>query len=82
MFPPQRIQGTDGLRGKISFQSKDPLVDFVEKGLISPELIEIYCYTWARLLLEDYQAGDKKTVILAQDPAIRMIFFYATPFKG
>ncbi|OGG99197.1 MAG: hypothetical protein A2600_05325 [Candidatus Lambdaproteobacteria bacterium RIFOXYD1_FULL_56_27] len=61
-----RLQGTDGVRGRVKAElgSKDPVATFVEEGFLTPAFFELYGYAFGQLLLETRLArqGDKVAV--------------------
>ena len=61
-----RLQGTDGVRGRVRAESgpKDPVATFVEEGFLTPAFFELYGYAFGQLLLEARLAvmGDRVAV--------------------
>ncbi|MBL0691546.1 MAG: hypothetical protein JJV97_04375 [SAR324 cluster bacterium] len=86
----KRIQGTDGVRGKMVFNTKNPLYDLIHKRLISPQFIEFYVYSWGRLLIEESssngikegEVSPKNEIIIAQDPRDKSDAFLKAAISG
>lgn len=69
MHKPERIQGTDGVRGKITSEhSIHPVQDFIEKGTISPQFTQLYAYAWSNMLKKSGHIQEGASIILGWDP--------------
>ncbi len=67
---PERIQGTDGVRGLVAPSSrfpKDPLAVFVEDDFLTEEFFELYCYCHIKNLLERGLMSEGAEVPIAWD---------------
>lgn len=55
---PTRIQGTDGIRGKVALDDElngNCLERFLVDGVLTPSFFELYCYAYAKLVMERYE---------------------------
>lgn len=70
----ERIQGTDGVRGKSAFSWQagimglSPIEVFLEKGIITEEFVELYAFCWARLAGAEIRGGPAREFIVGRDP--------------
>ncbi len=69
---PQKLQGTDGIRGRItsnqSLNGANPLDYYFETGLLTPAFFERYTYAFGCLLLEANLAAKDDSVVIGWDP--------------
>ncbi len=68
---PDRIQGTDGIRGPVhlasEFPGRGPLEVFLEQGVLTEEFFELYAYATCQMVLEAGWANPGEEVILGWD---------------
>ncbi|MEE3122185.1 MAG: hypothetical protein VX399_06290, partial [SAR324 cluster bacterium] len=54
---PERLQGTDGIRGAVAqaclFPKKHPLAVWIEEEVLTEEFFELYTYSFCRYLLDE-----------------------------
>ena len=63
-----RIQGTDGVRGPVSLTSEgNSCLSFGRTGEVTPELIEVLCYSFGRMARREGVARQAAKVIVAED---------------
>jgi len=81
------LQGTDGIRGRISNEqpqtfSQNALLTFLESGFLTPSFFEHYTFAYASLLQEigDVQEGD--TIVIGWDPRDREGIFNKAAISG
>ncbi|MDH5559234.1 MAG: hypothetical protein OEY59_00090 [Deltaproteobacteria bacterium] len=69
---PKRLQGTDGIRGRVTLNSiadgLDPVEFYLKEGLLTPEFFELYTYCYALLLLKERAALIGDGVVIGWDP--------------
>jgi phosphoglucosamine mutase len=69
---PDRIQGTDGIRGRIATDEvadgRSPLAVFLEDGFLTPGFFECYVYAWGVLLKSSGIAKVGDRVVIGWDP--------------
>lgn len=69
---PDRIQGTDGIRGRICedghFGDLNPVEFFLQNGFLTPSFFECYTYSYAELLIESGSVNTGDTIIVGWDP--------------
>ncbi|HJL86521.1 MAG TPA: hypothetical protein QF623_05315, partial [SAR324 cluster bacterium] len=53
---PDRLQGTDGIRGKVGLSSEfpgmDPFSVWIQKKILTEEFFELYTFSFCRNLIE------------------------------
>jgi len=72
---PQRIQGTDGIRGKVKCTEEltkteaalTPLQYFLEEGVLTEEFFELYTYTYCQELLYQGLASEQSCIVIGWD---------------
>lgn len=83
---PDILQGTDGIRGRISTrQSLDnthPLDFFLETGFLTPEFFECYTFAFATLLIDANLARENENVVIGWDPRDRQGNFNRAAIAG
>jgi phosphoglucosamine mutase len=63
-----RLQGTDGVRGPVSLTSEgNSVLSFGRTGEITPELVEVLCYSFGRMARREGVARQAGKVIVAED---------------
>ena len=69
MTYPTRLQGTDGIRGRVALRQslKNPLDDYLASGFLTPDFFEAYGYAFAGLLLEAGLAEPGSPVVVGWD---------------
>lgn len=69
---PQKLQGTDGIRGRIttnqSLKNEHPLDIYFKSNLLTPAFFERYAYAFGCLLLQSDLATANNSVIIGWDP--------------
>ena len=73
MDPVIRLQGTDGIRGRIAkvqprVHGMNAVVCFQETGLLTPPFFEHYTYAYASLLLEAGGVQKGEAIVIGWDP--------------
>jgi len=73
MSPPRILQGTDGIRGRISQDrpaacGRNALQYYLERGFLTPAFFEHYTYAYASLLLATGNAVRNDAVVIGWDP--------------
>ncbi|MBT3226787.1 MAG: hypothetical protein HOK67_13615 [Deltaproteobacteria bacterium] len=73
MEPVTRLQGTDGIRGRISNEQPrnhgmNALTYFHETGFLTPAFFEHYTYAYASLLLEAGSVKKGESIVIGWDP--------------
>ena len=64
----KRIQGTDGIRGKITLNNEaHPIYHFLFKGEVSPEFFKIYAYSYCAFLAHKNLAANRLIVICSDN---------------
>ncbi len=79
------IQGTDGIRGKISYTNPSPiapLLFFQEKRLLTPYFFQEYVYVFGRLLQKQGLAKQGDTVVIGEDPRDKKGVFIQAAING
>ncbi len=63
-----RLQGTDGVRGPVALETQgNPVLQFGRTGEITPEFIEVLCYSFARLARRTGKVRKGGRVVVAED---------------
>ena len=82
----ERFQGTDGIRGPISFSesttSTDPISALLTEGVLTEEYFELYTYSFCKELLENNFATKFDTAVIGCDPRDVTGKFYEAAVKG
>ena len=71
---PDRLQGTDGIRGTVAAQDDPRLAGisaieaYLRHRLISPALVELYCYAFVRELIETGLSREGDDFVIGFDP--------------
>jgi len=69
---PDRIQGTDGIRGRICEDEQrgelNPVEFFLKDGFLTPSFFECYTYSYVELLIESKSVTVGDTIIVGWDP--------------
>ncbi len=69
-----RLQGTDGVRGIVlpshheSIRTLSPQEAFLERGVITEQFVELYCYCVVRCMMDWGEMGPGREVIVGWDP--------------
>lgn len=86
MSVPDRIQGTDGIRGPVQKASAvcelDPLQAFLQQGVLTDQFFELYTYCFGCLLQESRQALPGDEVLLGWDTRDREGHFNQAAING
>ena len=79
----KKIQGTDGVRGKISTGfSQNPLNLFLSEGFLSPTFFEIYCFAYLKAFGNAESKTGNARVALAYDPRDKTGLFRRSAIAG
>ena len=66
------LQGTDGIRGRISESTPDskkgPLQYYLETGFLTPDFFELYTYSYGKLLASLGYIQKDDTIVIGWDP--------------
>lgn len=67
------LQGTDGIRGRVSRDdprdhNQNPLSFFLDSGLLTPAFFELYTHAYCRILLEKGCAEKGDSIVIGWDP--------------
>lgn len=83
---PARLQGTDGVRGRISSAApkgtSNPIEYFLTSGLLTPEFFECYTYAFGCLLKESGLAMAGDVIVIGWDPRDRDGCFNQAAISG
>ena len=88
MIYPERIQGTDGIRGRVLKSSEpevsglSPLEIFLEKGIITEQFIELYTYCFVLLLMKKKIAKKGEEIAVGWDPRDKGGIFTGAAIRG
>ena len=67
-----RIQGTDGIRGPVGFSENSsylgPMETFLNEGILTEELFELYTYSFCQELLNTGFAESNDIAVIGWDP--------------
>ena len=68
----ERVQGTDGIRGPVSFAedccSSDPISALLSEGVLTEEFFELYTFAYCQELLESGFACEHDFAVIGWDP--------------
>ncbi len=88
MIYPERLQGTDGIRGRVLKSSEpevsglSPLEVFVKKGIITEQFIELYTYCFVSLLMKKKIAKKGEEIAIGWDPRDKEGIFTDAAIRG
>ena len=74
---PERLQGTDGIRGKVGlacdFPETDPLSVWIQNKILTEEFFELYTFSFCQNLIDSGWAelGDSMICLLYTSPSPR-----------
>jgi len=83
-----RIQGTDGIRGKVglsdypAFKGLSPLQVFLDRGILTEQFFELYCYCHVSLGIERETIKPGEEIILGWDPRDKDEIFWKASGRG
>ena len=81
-----RIQGTDGIRGRVDFQEKygeqEPLEVFLEHGVLTECFFELYVYCYCRQLIDENYASIQDQIVIGWDPRDASGVFPQSAIRG
>lgn len=82
----RRLQGTDGIRGRVQKQIdcaiEDPVAAFLELGVLTDRFFEIYTYCYCLELIESGIAKPGDSVVIGWDPRDREGVFNQAAIRG
>ncbi|MCP4749727.1 MAG: hypothetical protein GY866_02435 [Proteobacteria bacterium] len=83
---PYRLQGTDGIRGRIAddadLKGSTALEFFLESGFLTPSFFEVYAYAYASLLLKSGAGVEGGSIVVGWDPRDSKGVFNRAAIRG
>ncbi len=83
---PAILQGTDGIRARITSDQKlahnDPIEFFLDSKYLTPAFFERYTYAFGKLLINSGLAAEKESIIIGWDPRDKEGKFNQAAIRG
>ncbi|MBF0279073.1 MAG: hypothetical protein HQM13_14830 [SAR324 cluster bacterium] len=84
--PTQRLQGTDGIRGRTqsseSCSVHNPILAYTELGVLTDSFFELYTYVFCRELIHSGFANPGDSIVIGWDPRDREGVFSQAAIRG